>query len=252
MISYPLLGSYGRLGNQMFQVAATLSIADVLKTKAVFPTGAQILDVFSLEDCEFSNSIEAKFIYEERSFLFDKNVFELPDYCAIKGYFQSEKYFLGKDSLIRKNFTFKNDILSVAQDAIKAYGNNVCAIHVRRGDYLKFYDTHPYVGDDYYTKSINLVREKSPNCKFIVFSDDIDWCKNNRIFQDCHFVENKTDVVELCMMTLCNYHIIANSSFSWWGSKLSSSEMTIAPKTWFGPKGPEDWVDVYCNGWAVV
>ena len=70
----------------------------------------------------------------------------------------------------------------------------------------------------------------------LVFSDDIEWCKQQKLFETDRFLfsENTWNLVDLCMQTLCKYHIIANSSFSWWGSYLANSEKTVAPKKWFG------------------
>jgi hypothetical protein len=248
MIAFGRLGNYGRLGNQMFQVAATLGIAKRVNTIAAFES-AKIRDVFTLEDCYFPESVDSIFSYQEKSFDFDKNILSIPDKTIIFGYFQSEKYFDHCYDLITRNFSFKKDILAKAQNEMKKYGNNICSIHVRRGDYLNLSDTHPYVGDDYYKNAMEKIGSDS---KFLVFSDDIEWCKKSDIFKNCDFVEVNDEAIELCMMTLCNYHIIANSSFSWWGAKLSNSKMTIAPKTWFGPKGPPTWNDIYCCGWKVL
>ena len=71
------------------------------------------------------------------------------------------------------------------------------------------------------------------------------WLPENTVY-----MENDLNV-DLCVMSWCNAHIIANSSFSWWGAWLGGGK-TIAPKNWFGPKGPQDWNDVYCNGWEVL
>ena len=62
----------------------------------------------------------------------------------------------------------------------------------------------------------------------------------------------KNHFEDLYVMTQCDYHIIANSSFSWWGSYLSNSQLTIAPEKWFGPQGPNNWDSIYCNNWHVI
>jgi hypothetical protein len=68
------------------------------------------------------------------------------------------------------------------------------------------------------------------------------------------FVENTNKYIDMCLMTMCNYHIIANSSFSWWGAWLSNSKQVIAPSKWFGPANhmPKNWSDVYCEKWIVI
>ena len=68
------------------------------------------------------------------------------------------------------------------------------------------------------------------------------------------FTESNDKYIDMCLMTLCNYHIIANSSFSWWGAWLSNSKKTIAPSRWFGsaPSAPKNWSDIYCKDWIII
>lgn len=246
------LGNHGRLGNQMFQVAATLAVADKLKTEARFPGGSQVESVFELKDCNFNISENPKFGYFEKSFDFDPSIFSVPDSCNIHGYFQTEKYFKHCEELILKNFEFKESISNEADLKIKDVTDPICSVHVRRGDYLSLSDIHQFPGIDYYEKSMNRIREISKDIRFLVFSDDIEWCMNQEIFNNCQFVTEKTDYIELCLMTKCNFHIIANSSFSWWGSRLSKTSLTIAPARWFGHKGPKNWSDIYCEKWEII
>jgi len=58
----------------------------------------------------------------------------------------------------------------------------------------------------------------------------------------------------MCLMTMCDYHIIANSSFSWWGAWLSESKKVIAPSQWFGAAQgmPKNWSDIYCKDWIIL
>lgn len=118
---------------------------------------------------------------------------------------------------------------------------NKVSIAVRRGDYVN----NPFYVDlmttEYYERAMALF----PNEKFIVISDDIEWCKQQKIFKDCEFSEGRTDVEDLNLMAGCKGHIIANSSYSWWAAWLSGNR-TIAPKAWH-PDGvertklPEKW-----------
>lgn len=251
MISFIELGKFGRLGNQMFQVAATLSAAKRAGTKALFPRGSQVESVFTLEDCNFNDLISPEFAYFERSFEFDSNFTRVPDSCNLHGYFQSEKYFKDFNDDIIKNFSFRSDVRSKASQSLKS-GEATCSVHVRRGDYVNLSEIHCFPGNDYYVSSMERVRSKFGNVRFLIFSDDIEWCKNSKIFEGCDFSDAGLDSVEMCMMSMCKFHIIANSSFSWWGAKLASSELTIAPSKWFGPGGPGNWRDVYCENWEVI
>jgi hypothetical protein len=96
-----------------------------------------------------------------------------------------------------------------------------------------------------------------PDKEFLIFSDDIKWCENADIFfggssKGFHFSKND-QMVDMCLMSRCTGgHIIANSTFSWWGAWLAKSEKVVAPKNWFGEKGHKDWQDIYCDGWIVI
>ena len=73
------------------------------------------------------------------------------------------------------------------------------------------------------------------NTNLLVFSDDPEWCQQQELFADDSIMisqGNDADI-DLCLMSKCNYHIIANSSFSWWGAWLADSEQIIAPIKWF-------------------
>lgn len=130
------------------------------------------------------------------------------------------------------------------------FGQNITyipkvAVHVRRGDYVN----NPYYvdlfEDGYYQRA--MAKFAAP---FLVFSDDIDWCKKQEIFQDCTFSEGKSEVDDLNSFASCADHIIANSSFSWWGAYLSPHKgLTVAPKNWFSDgyqrtKLPVEWLQV--------
>ena len=110
------------------------------------------------------------------------------------------------------------------------------SVHIRRGDYV----THPKYKDicslDYYHSAIAKVLEQEPRCQIFVFSDDLEWCKQNLAQYHCHFIDHNwgaNSYKDMQLMSLCHHHIIANSSFSWWGAFLSKKEgSTIAPKKW--------------------
>ena len=88
----------------------------------------------------------------------------------------------------------------------------------------------------------------------IVFSDDPEWCKEQSIFQsdDVLISEGNSTGIDLYLMTKCSYHIIANSSFSWWGAFLANSRQVIAPNNWFGPSQDVDTSDKYLNNWVHI
>ncbi len=163
----------------------------------------------------------------------------------LDGYFQSEKYFTKVRNELLFEFTFdkldKNN--SDMLDKINSYQNSVC-VHVRRGDYLKpeIQRYHGLLPITYYFNAVNLVQEKVNYPHFFVFSDDSDWCKDNLRFprESYTLVNGNRDDdswKDMCLMTYCKHHIIANSSFSWWGAWLSTKGgLKMAPKNWFNPE----------------
>ena len=255
MITFSALGNYGRLGNQIFQYASLFSVGFLRGIEVGIPTDQKISDVFELQSAkDIPKDFEPKFIASESSFAFDPNLFLIPDGVDIRGYFQSGHYFRHCQEALRKELKFHPGIRGKAQDFLKSRSQiPLCSLHVRRGDYTNLSHYHKNLGTDYYQQACNIVKSNVPNAKFLVFSDDPEWCK--QIFTDTsnfEVVEIGDDAVELCVMSNCPIHIIANSSFSWWGAWLSNSQAVIAPKEWFAEQGPKDWSTLYEPHWIMI
>jgi len=261
MISYNLLGSNGRLGNQMFQYATLLGIAEKHGYEFYIPPSDfndplydhQLLEVFTLQNLKKEN---IKKLYgveqiKESSFRFDSTFFETcPDNVDIFGYFQTEKYFLHVANKVKEDFTFKEEIIHEVNDYLNQLkSNEIISIHIRRGDYLK-YPWHGCCSLEYYEKALSLIDNNIP---VIIFSDDSEWCLQQKLFESDRFYvsESNTNYFDLCLMSMCNYHIIANSSFSWWGAWLANSKCVYSPKLWFGPplKEQNDISDLIPDRW---
>ena len=168
------------------------------------------------------------------------------------GFFQSEKYFILKrkeiidifhfPELDKKNIEIKKKILQQS--------NSVC-LHIRRGDYLKP-DVKKYHGilpKDYYTNSINLITEEHLDAHFFVFSDDENYAKEQFRYLDNFTIiqgNSKNSWKDMALMSACKHHIIANSSFSWWGAWLSNAgnSIKIAPKNWFNSEVAQFDIDI--------
>ena len=89
----------------------------------------------------------------------------------------------------------------------------------------------------------------------IIFSDDTDWCKEQELFSSDRFLvsESGSSYVDLCLMSMCSYHIIANSSFSWWGAWLADSKKVVYPDKWFGPNNADKSTeDLFPEEWSMV
>ena len=261
MISYNLIASPGRLANQMFKYAALKGIAKnmgydycippsypiIEKNKYLYKASVKYLvkrnkhnhKLFTPFNMKSLNRENIKYLktsemIKETSFEFDKSLFDnCPDNVDIWGFFQSEKYFLNVREELLNDFSFKNKISKKVKKVLKKY-ENPTSVHIRRGDYLKN-ENHSVLDLKYYENAISNFPE---NQTFLIFTDDIEWVnkqplfkKKNMIIMSKVFKENK--YFDLCAMTLCENHIIANSSFSWWGAWLSKQKKVFAPKNWF-------------------
>jgi hypothetical protein len=136
---------------------------------------------------------------------------------------------------------------------------NAVSLHVRRGDYVHNSTnaaTYEVCSLDYYRASIRHMAERIQQPKFFIFSDDIAWVKNNlkidfpHHYVDCNHGEESYN--DMRLMSLCQHHIIANSSFSWWGAWLNPNreKIVIAPKNWFAIE--RDTRDLYSAGWMTL
>lgn len=233
-------GYFGWLGNQMFQYAATYALARRRGVECCFPMNRPNLhELFKL-------SAVAKWLgnrgvrYDEPHFHHDPEFWNLPDGTELHGYFQSEKYFAPYAEDIRREFALYN---------VGRY-NGWVSVHVRRGDYLSFPDHHPPCTVDYYREAMS----RFPGARFMVFSDDPGWCLLNlKSLGNVEIVTGNPPIVDMHMMAQCREgHVIANSSFSWWGAWLDPNpdKKVIAPARWFGPaKESWDTSDLIPEGW---
>ena len=249
----------GGLGNYMFQIAAAESLGIKNNDSVVFSeldctschtnVSTYKFNIFRNINISHQALNLIKYDYSEPEFSYN----EIPYVKDMRliGYFQSEKYF-DKDKI---NDLFK--IPSVIEEFITHnYGyllnEPTCSIHVRRGDYLKHPNHHPLCSMDYYNKAMALM---PTGTKYLVFSDDIKWCRENFIGEQFEFIEGLKDVVDLYLMAYCNNNIIANSSFSWWGAWLNNNvnKIVVAPKIWFGPaKSNMSTKDLIPEKWIIV
>ena len=278
----------GGMGNQMFQYAAGRCLAHLNQTQLKLDvTGfneykLRNFDLQSLHtDCRFASPAEIKNLlpshnlekalqylfpkkkrtyYREKYFHFDDNMLGFGPNVYIKGYFQSEKYFLPVKQIIQKEFAFKDEFIK----NVKAFADNTrsadsVSVHIRRGDMKNdpvMAERHGVIPLAYYQKGIEIMRSKISNPHFYFFSDDINWAKENFANADATFVSgeiSKTHFEDLYLMSQCGHNIIANSSFSWWGAWLNNNpnKIVIAPNKWFN-SGPQDTEDLVPSTWYKV
>ena len=282
MITFKALGYDGRLGNQMFQFATTYGTAKRLGYKAFFPiencsnyigTGPQgiidssnmrvkcdLLDCFDVPQDYFipGNQIQVIYNYREPHFNYDPNILSIPDSTNLNGYFQTSKYFSEfREELSKEIFRFKPEVENKAiqywDSTVKQFlnGSTPVSLHVRRTDYVAKADFHAPCSMDYYTQAVS--RFDGSN-KFLVFSDDLKWCKENFNGPQYLVVETGDPYVDLRLQNMCVHHIIANSTFSWWAAWLNLNEekIVICPSVWFGPASRENYSDVCPEDWIKI
>lgn len=281
----------GGLGNQMFEYAAgrALSIRHksdlhidlyILKKKTKATTRNYELTVFNIETPikkSFLNKIAVKgfgflkssslgrtflnnigIFRDEKAQYYDSRFDDLSENTTLFGYFQNENYFKGISKQLRIDFTFKAP-LKGQNDEIRSVieQNTSVSIHIRRGDYSNSNSNLPILDISYYKKAIEHVASQVSNPYFFIFSDGIDWVKENLDLSEFNhqFIDwnkNENSYIDMQLMSICKHNIIANSSFSWWGAWLNNNpnKLVIAPNKWYkGDNGkypdgflPKEWI----------
>ncbi|MDO9207684.1 MAG: alpha-1,2-fucosyltransferase [Sulfuricurvum sp.] len=199
----------------------------------------------------------------EKTLLFQQELLSPPDNTSLYGYFQSEKYFNPLRHTILEEFTLKAPLSPYSAFIEKTIHSlsNTASIHIRRGDYItdsKANKFHGICGLDYYEEAIALLDSKFEAMHYFIFSDDIEWVKNNLSPKNCTYIDNPSPHIpheDIYLMSLCHHNIIANSSFSWWGAWLNhnSTKVVIAPKKWFADdKMVQQSRDIVPESWSRV
>lgn len=219
---------------------------------------------FFLPLCEcifaFLKMINIHLICERYDYLFDSSLLNCKSGLNLYlGGWHSEKYYCLVEKEIRSLFKFDVGKLNVKSFNLKEQLDNCNAVslHVRRGDYVNELNKNKF-GDicsiEYYRKSINYIRKRVDNPVFIVFSDDIEWTKNNIYLENCIYVDwnkGKDSWQDMCLMSFCKHNINANSTFSWWGAWLNNNrnKIVIVPNSFIrGISTP----DLYPEKWIKI
>lgn len=251
----------GGLGNQMFQYAAGKALA--IRSNADFEIDLYGYETYKLWNyemgalnisasvcknsilrhspnriIEIAKKVIRKIIYktivEQRPYheieaVGNKNVY-------LDGYFQDERYFKFCEEEIRKDFSLKNPFSREASawEAQIAASKNAVSIVTRRGDYLN--DTMGVCSAGYYNRCITDISSKMSGCVFYIFTDDREWTEKNLILPgEVHYISNVSLCAERMMLiSKCRHHIIANSTFAWWGAWLGEfkDKTVYAPVPW--------------------
>jgi hypothetical protein len=264
----------GGLGNQMFQYAAARNLSIKFNKKLYIDTSSfdnnnidtyrryelnnfnikaeiadrKIYNLFFGSSFNFINKFILKILkfgrYKKIDIpLTNTSVWSFSNIGSVylRGFFQNEAYFLENQHQIISDFTlneipnnrYVNEIVNI---------KNSISVHVRRGDYINNKLAIDVLGAkdfQYYLDAIELLKLKLQNEEicFFIFSDDIEWCKNNLVFDgNKRYIDDvNNSITEFYLMSICKHNIISNSTYSWWSAYLNKNidKIIIAPKIWF-------------------
>jgi hypothetical protein len=251
----------GGLGNQLFQIANGYAYSlrynknfYISRTwhgmkperPSYWDSIFKCLQPYLKDLSEFRGTLykEPTWYYKEIPYIEGDVIFE--------GYHQCEKYFEDYSEEVRKLFNiypkdteFKNS----------KENKSSIAVHIRRGDYLKCPEFHYILQKDYYDKAKEVIKSKINSCNYIYFSEDTEWVKEtfkHDIDKEDKIISGLSDIEEFQLMVNCKGFIIANSTFGWWASWFSQSELIVAPKNWFGPLFNESYESIYRKCFDIV
>ena len=256
-------------GNQMFQYAFGLAaskrlgvelkidtswynensthrafILDRFQLKASVATPQEVAYVKTLDGRNFLeyrlNLLQDQFaprhkkaVVKEDLSVFDKDLLRPNKSSYLEGYFTTQNFFQDNIDSVRSAFKFKNQQPKNAAEIASQITENTIALSIRRGDFLGN-PLHNICSVEYFYRAVEKLKERIANPELLIFSDEIDWIKANMQFDDSHkYVIGVDDHMDhMRLMSLCQHHIIPNSTFSWWGAWLSGSSNVVAPNLW--------------------
>lgn len=259
---------YGGLGNQMFQYAFALSLAS--------RTGDRVyIDSSDVQSDRLHNGYELSRLFDlrlpeadqrdvkrlstrprglisrarrkyftkpthiiDKKYAFQRELYDLDGDFYFEGYWQSEKYFADIEDSIRKTFAFVQALDERSLSALRSLPRPIVGLHVRRGDFTKHQNLN-ICTPTYYAAAMSEMCRSDAALSFMIFSEDIEYCRKNLDFKDnpVVFVDWNTGADswrDMALMSMCDHNIIANSSFSWWGAWLNQNpgKIVIAPAIW--------------------
>lgn len=244
------------LGNQMFQYAFGVSLKKRCGVRVYYDNAFFLSQTFrkyalhcfgikikkySKTSAEKRSELQLKMVKEKQDSIFDESLYHIENNNYYKGYFQSYKYIAPYRKDILKIFRPVYPLDDANQEILdKIKSVNAVSLHVRRTDYLKEKELsiRGICNPDYYEHAVQYIKQHVENPVFFIFSDDIEWCRENidpdteHVFVDIN--DGEKGYFDMFLMKNCKHNIIANSSFSWWGAWLNEhpEKIVIAPKIW--------------------
>lgn len=230
---------FRQYGLHVFNINESFASADEIRALATVTQGGIGAFVHRLFH---SKAKRPKSYIKEKHVHFDPTILQLKDDIYLDGNWVSWKYFEDIESTIRKDFTFKKSATGenrIFQEEIQTCQS--ISLHIRRGDYVNDPKTNAIHGTcslEYYKNAIQYIDKRVKNPHFFVFSDDLDWTRDNlkthypMTFVDCNGPLDGHE--DMRLMSKCKHNIVANSGFSWWGAWLNDNpdKIVIGPKKW--------------------
>lgn len=245
----------GGVGNQLFQISTTYTLASENNDVAVFDFNKCWTPMQGYPSVKYTNNLFKNFkpidnfipknAYVEQSHSY--NQIPYSDGLFLDGYFQSELYFKSKREELLNLYDFsyrKNEI----DDFLKTIPRPIVSVHIRKGDYIPHTHIFNILTDEYYKEAMSIYK----NCSFLFFSDDLDFIKQK--YSNFYQSTFNDEILDLILMSLCDHNIIANSSFSWWGAWLNKTpdKIVVGPKKWFSDQSNIDSKDIIPKTWIQI
>jgi hypothetical protein len=284
----------GGLGNQLFQYSFGKHLAQKLNTKVLFdiqtnksfkdftPRKIELtffecqIEIVSKKDKKkmkffsygimerIERTIAKKYPHYFKTYFVEQatheilNSNQLKDNCYFDGYWQSYKYLVPIESILHNELKLKYPLQLKMNDFLNEITNSQSvSIHIRRSDYITIkqnFDRFGICSKKYYENAILYIKKYFADPIFYIFSDDLDWVKENFIGSQYIFITDNKPAEDLYLMSKCKHNIIANSTFSWWGAWLNQNpeKIVIAPKQWYKGKLNETLKDLIPPEWIRI
>ena len=215
VISFRSLGQYGRLANQLFQVHATLGLAEKHNATPVLPLWPY--SKYFNETLDYPGNLGHPQIKEQ---YFHHHELPITGSCDILGYFQSYKYFGSK------TLTFKQEFLNEQKAKHNIWDKPVICCHVRRGDYVGNVNYYQ-IPVTYYIDSLYRYFPNWRECNILFISDEPEYCRTHfECLPNAYFSTGNSDIEDMALASCCDHFIIPNSSYGWWCAWFGSKQHT--------------------------
>lgn len=243
MIGFHRLGRYGQLGNQMYQYAALLGVAQRRTFEPIIPPlrmhtlGATFAINARVGTAKDFASL--RYVFQDERVGWWPDLDRIDDGTDLLGYFQSPRYF-PPEAIVRREFTFLDQVAEPAhalEHKLRQRFDTLVGVTIRRGDYLNLTDKFTQVWDtDYYDRGIAHLA--ADGVGFVISSNDPQWTQARFDRSDVVVLDNTlADNSQLALLARCDHAVIANGSYGWWSAWLIDRphKTVIAPAKWFEP-----------------